>query len=309
MLIASKNILKKLEKENLKDYWLFYQFYFSPSQILNSQNEEIDEKETIPNSMKELLKNPYFLSFLTTCMNDPKFLSKLTKELIIILKDLSFDLIIFKQDYIADLEEEELIAICNNEAFINEYYRQKYTVIELFRIVKHYKKYKTFYDLKLQPKDLNESLLIKLSNSLNVFEFYYDIHLKPFAKKEGILDLIRFNNYDIPSTCYLETHDGHDQESFLTLVCEQEFLNIIEEILLTKDLSQTIMNNILEILEISINFKTLKTFSYENFMAHYSNLEKEKIKKFNLQKAIYLKKKIQKKNRPISLVQKKSDHE
>ena len=207
----------------------------------------------------------------------------------------------FKESYFPPLEDSYLRDWCNNKVPIGPIYGKRYNMLQLYGISCKYKELGWIYELGL-PKEQIDFLNIELirhlmdDNRLDI-DIYYEKYIKPEEDRKILLDRIRADNYEEVDNCFLYGRDGSDRKVFLHLVCDNDFLQIVEEDLLKQSLSQIIIRNIIDILQVGIDFKTLNKV-YVDFDYHYQQLGKEKVQSFDYKRAKRLISKLLEKENP-----------
>lgn len=286
-----KKYLEFLKKQDGKQYFLLNKFYFFPDKSLGGSEEETLEKYYNYGDIKKLVLNNNFYQFLQLCMEDINFNNKLNYNLLRKIRFLLCDTLEFKREYISDLEDDYLRKFCGNEVPIGPIYSKKYSKLELYFIITHYQKIGFIYDQcpSIDKKDDIDTKLIEnliWTNGWKI-DLYYEEYIKPIEERKSILKSIETDNYNDQLNCFLAIRNGHDKKSFHSLVCNNEFLNLIQNVLLEKELSNIVIDNIIEILEIGINFKTRNNI-YEDFSYLYQKLGEQKIKEFDYKRAMNL---------------------
>jgi len=214
---------------------------------------------------------------------------KLEFNLLRKIRFLLYDSKEFKREYFKPLEDSYLRDWCNNKVPIGSTYAKRYNALELWGISLRYQEYGWIYDLEL-PKKQIDSLNIELIEHLMAA-------IKPEEDRKSLLNRIKTDNYEEVDNCFLYGRDGRDRKVFLYLVCDNDFLQIVEEILLKQSLPKIVIRNIIDILQVGIDFKTLNKV-YDDFDFHYQQLGSEKVKCFDYKKAEKLISKLLEKEKP-----------
>lgn len=271
---------------NTNNYFIFFKFFLHPSDSLGGSAEETLDNYQEYGDIKKLIVNQDFFPFLKECLEDEDFKDKLDYILLQKIKCIVSDMYNFKKKYIDDLEDEYLRNWCKNKVPLGPIYCKKYNQLELWGISEHYKQYGWLYELGVTKEyldEIDEKLIKEIIDKITwEIIYYYEVYIEPIKKRKIILEIIRTDDYSKPESCFLESRKGQDKKSFTNLVCDNEFLEIAEKILLEQELINLIINNIISILEIGIDMKTLRVDKYENFDIRYNLLDKDKIKKFDL---------------------------
>ncbi len=242
--------LEKL-KANSEDTFLFRRLYHNPKSVLGT-NEFIDELIDYPN----LIMNSDLMNFLTLAIEDKDFISKLDLALHKKLCDILNESVKIKINYLLTEEiSPKVKKIFKSESFEE---RIKNFSIEKAATLSH--------DIKFQIKTM------------------YDIIEMRKLNKVETLDTIEHDNYD--KDPFLEksliTYAEINNKIFYSLVCENKFLEIIEKLFSQNKIKNYVLDNVIEILEFSIN---VKTYSIKNAKAYRDKLDEETLKTFSLEKA------------------------
>lgn len=294
-----EKFLQELEKEDQTQYFILYKFYKMPESSLGGSEESTIEEYQKFGSITQLVLNNTFFQFLKLCLEDSKFCQKLNYNLLRKLRFVLFDSKTFQENYVPQLEDPYLKKWCQNKVPIGPVYSKKYNVLQLMKLFEQYRQYGWIYDLGLdrqQIKDLDISLVEEvLYQTGSLLDIYYETYILPEENKKRILERIKNDNYNDPESCFLTSRKGTELEIFKLLVCDNDFLQIVEEELLARELPIPVKENVLEILELSIDFKTMNS-AYEDFYIHYQELG-DKVKDYDYKKAIQLFMKLQ--ERPL----------
>ena len=243
-----KNYLKKLEKNNKINYLFFWKFYLKPKAILN-------DKEN--NNSNILIENEEFFTFLNLCLKDKEFIAKLDEASMKKIRYILFD----RKEYLEN-------------SILDELYKTNFKENTLS------KSYFNNLVLTLNSKRNNLSIIDNLIKKITFLEEQYcEKNILPELEKKKIFKKITEDDYQNISNCYLFARHGKDRKSLQYIVCDNDFLDIIQEYLLNYDLPKVIINNIIEILETGINLKMRNTTHY-NLWNSYQLPEEEKIKNF-----------------------------
>lgn len=101
----------------------------------------------------------------------------------------------------------------NNEEFSHSYYQ--WLIVEIW----NFKKYQTYIPQQDQNKSFLNKKLWDLSNVHKIYEFWYE----NFIKRAKTVDVIRFNNRNMPNHFYEVEHSTDIQNSLLKFVELQDF--------------------------------------------------------------------------------------
>jgi hypothetical protein len=290
-----KEFLRKLEEEDTDNYFLFYKFYFFPSRVLGGSDDETIDKYYEYGDIKRLILNYKFYEFLEICMEDKTFKEKLDFNLLRKIRFILFDCKDFKNEYISDLEDDYLQKFCQGEVTSGPVYSKKYKSIELWLISEHYKKVGWIYKLNISDeKDKIDINLLKDLIRTNESEqnVYYATYIEPINIRKRLLDSLKKGNYN-----FFVDMELRDRRKFRSLICDNEFLSVAKEYLFPIELPPEVIDNIIYIIDIGIDFKKMNSDKYTNFNYYYELLGKERVKEFSYQEAIEVKNLFEKKKK------------
>ena len=267
------NFLKEIEKENPKDYFLFSKFYFYPEESLGTKDNQQYYEE---NDVKYLIMNSNFLKFLEFCIEEDRFKKKLNLDLLNKIRSFLFDTKDFVTYYAPELEDESLRQWCRNKNPVGDY-DQKYSILELWGIACHYDSVGWMYELNLGKTrneidlDLVDKLITANSKQITVFEEIEN----SLKEKRDIIKTILKDDYENDFYPFLATNNGHNQKVLRTIICDNDFLEVCDNILKNQKLPDLIVDNIIDILEVSVAFKTLDYSLCTDFNSQYEKISKE----------------------------------
>lgn len=284
-----KEYLDRIKTEKPQYYFLLYRFYLNPNKVLGGNDENTMEQYYKYGDIKSLILNNTFFEFLYLCFCETQFNDKLDYNLLRKIRFILFDSKELKDNYSEILEDKHLRDFCNNKVPLGKEYSEKYNLWQLGTILDCYKRFGWIFELNINTKHVVNKLDINLVNKLisvstNKLDIYYELYIKPIEDAKLILDCIKNDNYSNPDSCILYYKNGYNITIFNSLVCNNEFLKVARNNLFTQELHNNIIDNIITILEIGIDFKTLN-MNYENFWFLYTKLGKEKIKEFDYKDA------------------------
>ena len=293
-----REFLKNTSNSSDKVNFIFYKFYLKPSEVLGGSEEETLDKYYLYGNIKSLIINNDFLKFLQLCLRDEEFTNKLNNVLLKKIRYILFDSKEYIDSYINDLKSPQFKSFLDGEIPLPNKYRKKYNFLDIYALSDLYNRVGWIYNLNIDNKDIekyNMYLNSELIQTINFKEqLYYEKYIKPNEERKYILKRIAEDNYDDVDSCFLYLYDGHSRKVFPAIICDSEFISVVEEKLLYKDLPTIVLKNIIDILEVSINFKTMND-CYANFELLYDMLEKKKIASFNHTNALLLIDKLSKK--------------
>lgn len=305
MIAEVKEFLQEMEKNDSEQYFLFARFYFSPDQVLGGDEEETLKEYYKFGDIEKFILNNDFFRFLKVCSLDPEFNKRLHYNLLRKIRFILFDSRDFKKEYLEDLEDLYLREFCQGRVPLGPIYAKKYKKIELYGIIKRYEKCGWIYDVddhKEKLAEIDEKLLDELiyENGWNL-DICYDTEIRPIEDRKMILERIKMDDYSDPFNCFLAARGGHDKRAFKNLVCDNEFLEITSDVLMNKMLPEVVINNIVDILEVGINFK-MGNEIYDDFWILYGVLGEEKVANFDYRRAIELQELLDKKMKNSKVV-------
>ncbi len=293
-----KDYLKNTSKSNDKVNFIFYKFYLKPSEVLGGSEEETLDKYYLYGNINSLIINNEFLKFLQLCLRDEEFTSKLNDVLLRKIRYILFDGKEYIEKYIEDLKSPQFKSFLDGEIPLPNKYRKKYNILDIYALSDLYNRVGWIYNLNIDSKDmknynmyLNNELILTIGFKQ---QLYYEKYIKPNEERKSILKRIAEDNYDDVDSCFLYLYDGHSKNVFPAIICDNDFISIVEKKLLHRDLPNIIIKNIIDILQVSINFKTMND-CYADFELLYDMLEKKKIDGFNHNNALSLIDKLSKK--------------
>ncbi len=254
----TKEFLKAVAQDNQEQYFLLYRFYSNPNNFFKDEYQESIE-------VKRLILNPIFFNLLESF--DNIFLATLSFNTITIIKYILLD----SKEYIE--KYSKIVEVFKNKPI------DKNSLFELYELSK---KYSWIYNLNKSIKDID---INHLNNLIKIIDEYRKKYILSIEEHKKIINRIIRDDYTDDINCFLFTRSGIDKISYKHLVCENEFLDIIESDLLNKKLSKDIIDNIIKILEISLIYKLLNINTNVDFWDSF-NIEREiKIKNYNYKKA------------------------
>ncbi len=293
-----REFLKNTSTSNNKVNFILYKFYLKPSEVLGSSEENTLNKYYLYGNINSLIVNNEFLKFLQLCLRDEEFTSKLDNVLLKKIRYILFDSKEYIEKYIKDLTSPQFKSFLDGEIPLPNKYRKKYNFLDIYALSDLYNRIGWIYSLNITSKDikkynkyLNNELILTVDFKEQI---YYERYIKPTEERRNILNRISEDDYEDIDSCFLNLYDGHSRKIFPHIICDNEFISAVEKNLLHKDLPNIIIKNIIDILEVSINFKTMND-CYADFELLYSMLDKKKIESFNHSSALALIDKLSKK--------------
>lgn len=295
----TKEFMHQLELHDKNNYFLFQRFYRNPSKVLGGSDESTIDHYQDYGEIKQLIFNESFFNLMNCLFDyndwDNDFSKKLDINLLRKLKFLCYDTINFRknscENYIEDLHDEYLRKFCRNEVPIG-HYAKRYNIFELSCIIEHFNKYGWLYELGINHEKIDAVNVDDIRKLMTRIQFEIDVcyekYIQPLEEQKAILERIENENYEEDNCLFLMSRKGEDKKSINALVCCNEFLEIINNTLLQKNLPKIVIENIINILSISIKLKThvLDTeFDSESVFKYLCILGKERVENFNYKEA------------------------
>ena len=315
-----KEFFKKLEKNNDKDYLLFYRLYKNPFDVLGNETD-FDKAEEEYNNLPcyyQLMMNNNLIEFLKVACYDADF-AICEESHIQIWRKLRFflwDSREFKDFYLLMHNHEELfnmvkkladgggISISEIRAY-NERNKDSFTILgyhkTYFCLADLYNKYKRLYDNGITLEQVESYDYEQAKYQIEEIDWKREVIKEKQDKKIRnfyILKRIEREDCSINSTgddIYLFTYlliPGYNDptsvvpymipEVFEALVCENKFLDIIESKMQEYELDPAAIQNALQVISVGINIKT-GVISNSNTLK--GKLGEERVNKFDLKHA------------------------
>lgn len=203
---------------------------------------------------------------------------------------------ILNYSYIDDVESQDILDPYKNNNKFLEFLNIALNDSEFTNKLDYYI-LKTLYifmyeNEMLDNDDYNKSLSILLRNRIK-----FNLNMKTLTgsvknnNREEIIAKIKNDKYNEPINCVLYNFDISFIKIINSIVCDNEFLDIIDEKFLNQEVNIKIAKNVLDVLKLSINIYT-DYFSGNTINDFYTNIiTKQKIERYNIDRAInYLKK-------------------
>lgn len=238
-----------------------WHFYKHPSDVLNDSFQHNSAFFDMFFPLNEKVIKKSFLVFLNCCFDDKDFLKRITSES---LREISS----FIQESKNVINDAMLIDFWNHHYKNYQFRKQD---LDLFVSFINYKSDYLQYLDKLEKK------------ITTIYEDIYEEKIYPILRKEDIFDKILSDNYSYLLDCFLFSRNGNDMLSFEYLVCDNDFLDLVQNSLLHYSLPSVIIDHIIEIISTGIRFKTKKFVSYD-MDRDYTKIC-DKIEVFDLNKA------------------------
>ncbi len=312
-----KHYLDKIEKEVPENYLSFYRFYLKPEVALGGGDEATFQNYQDYGDIRLFALHPYFYPFLSACMKDHDFDARCSYAALTKLRFLLYDVNEWYHDYIPDLEDSYLRDFCEGKVPAGKY-ADKYNSLSLWAIFTHYQDYGWLYQLGKKKEELSyleeETLRQLLTDNSWRIDIKYQTTILPKEERKSILERIKKDPYQDIDNCFLYLYDSSHEKVLKSIVCDNEFLDILEEYLLPKKLPSAIVRHILNILSLGVQMKKMRSDLYENFDLLYATIGEEKIKNFDYRRAEKLISLFQTRIEPIkikkigSIITPKRDH-
>lgn len=247
----------KLKSENLCRYFLMNKFYYNYKDILYKKEDTYDVE-----IVKKYMFNNDFLELILIIFE--------TEDEI--LEDFDYDDLNLLKSIIEDAYEITRNEIENEHTYkdILKHFKYRVKYSELF---KNQKEEIENYDL-----DLSYDCIRLLEEEINI---RYDHNVKPFKSAEEVINKVK-NDNPLSDTYILNIYDYESTVILFSLVCNNYFLDIIEYILIEKNMKVKTINNIINILNTSIN---LYFNNIDSTFERYAIESLDNIKDFNVAKA------------------------
>lgn len=246
--------IKQLNQELSPNFFHFYSFYKDPINSLGGNDAHTLNDFQDYGLIKFFIGNGEFLKLLDLCLDDTDFLNLIKNNRVILNKlgmIVSYSNVLFNlRISINDLPRFYDVVNGADDSSL----REKYGDYDYARIVEFFKNHPWAFELNTDFTNCDPILSRKLNNFIN-----NQLALKDKADFETEIDKnVAFNriitdDYSKPESCYLFNKNGSDMESFRFLVCNKDFLDVLEKHLIGKVLSEEIFNNIICILRLSID--------------------------------------------------------
>lgn len=246
--------IKQLNQELSPNFFHFYSFYKDPINSLGGDDAHTLNDFQDYGLIKFFIGNGEFLKLLDLCLDDTDFLNLIKNNRVILNKlgmIVSYSNVLFNlRISINDLPRFYDVVNGADDSSL----REKYGDYDYARIVEFFKNHPWTFELNTDFTNCDPILSRKLNNFIN-----NQLALKDKADFETEIDKnVAFNriitdDYSKPESCYLFNKNGSDMESFRFLVCNKDFLDVLEKHLIGKVLSEEIFNNIICILRLSID--------------------------------------------------------
>ena len=299
--------IKQLNQELSPNFFHFYSFYKDPINSLGGDDAHALNDFQDYGLIKFFIGNGEFLKLLDLCLDDTDFLN-LIKNNRVILKKLGM-IVSYSNDLfnlrISINDLPRFYDVVNGED--DSSLREKYGDYDYARIVEFFKKHPWIFELNTDFTNCDPILLRKLNNFIN-----NQLALKDKADFETEIDKnVAFNriitdDYSKPESCYLFNKNGSDMESFRLLVCNKDFLDVLEKHLIGKVLSEEIFNNIICILRLSIDIVSyydiyaLDVPWYQEMIDN--NIGKDRVSEFDIYKCLCVIDRLQKNSKKPKII-------
>lgn len=289
MQLIIKEYLKELSRNSDNRLFLFYDFYRNPNSALGGSDNKTMEDYYNYGNIKYLVKCEGFFDFLNLCTYDESFMNKLENEgnnnnLLGKIRKLIFDIEEYRNHYFKDLEDEKFRSFFKNIAPIGEY-NKKYNVWQLCGLMDYYKRCGWLYEIGMnheQTLNIRESIISSLKSNNNfMLDVYNEKYVEPLIREDFMIEEIKNGNYQEIDSIFLLNSDGYlfDKIAFKALVCSNKFLDLCDDELLDRDLPFYVINRIMDLVEMSIEFHDLD-FS-EGYEYLYILLGEKKVGQYN----------------------------
>ncbi len=257
-----KCFFEELKNEKANDYFLLKKLYLNPKSFFYKTEKDFKNGDyydvIVCNSF---ILNNNFLEFLKLALYDLDYINKLDYYMLVGISHLLDDSIFLTTD--------------KCKFFI------KIISINLFS--KSQKIDDNFIDTIKNYNVITASNL--MHNVSGYIKTKKDKEVTPIECRKQILDLIKNDDYSDPEDCILFLYEYNHINIINSVVCDNEFLNFLEDKLIDIDLNYEIINNIIKILNLSIDLNINK----EDYIYEPYNIVDivgiDRINKYNIDKA------------------------
>lgn len=291
----SMKVKKFFDKLDDKNSLLFKKLYYKPESVLGNEQDMDKAEEEYYNLFYyyDLMMNNNLLDFIITTYYDNDFRDR-TKDNIQIWRKLNFfvyDSLEFKKYHFIK-DDQELIDVLESRIPIKEYlnkHKPKYALMTLYEYYTNNKRlfehnYDSSYIEQYDEKKAKEA-------RSNLYSVLTVMREKLYKKdhKEVVLRWIQEDNYETESdseNAYLYTHfinnPALDSSVLDNLVCENRFLDIIEEQLENKKLKDIALDNAISIIRMGIDVKSYQAVEWDLYQ---NRIGLEVVKSFDINHA------------------------
>lgn len=177
--------------------------------------------------------------------------------------------------------------ICNNNLL--EFLEVSFDDFDFRKSLSYYE-LKTIYTIIYMSEiKCKESYNYELSSNIKEMLKYYIkfkrlLEIEPIEDRKKFIKRIVEDDYNNPGSCVLYSYDIDHYKIVNSVVCDNEFLKIIQEKFLNVDIHSSILKKIIEILELSINIYNDYNLGIKN-NKYFEYIKEDKIKIYNIELA------------------------
>lgn len=306
MKVELKKFFEKIK--NSKDSFLFLKLYYNPSSVLGDK-QDMDEAEEEYNNLQnycDLMLNNNLTEFINLLLNDDEFEERADLQIWRKLNFFLYDSADFK-NYHQFQYDEDLIKLFTDKMTIIEYLDKKEfphingSVIGLISRYDIYKKYTRLFEYnyskeQVESFDENEASNVRSWVNLRI-DVIKEKTIDKQRKKEIALKWIQEDDYSCSNydNVYLYRYvlksnfcepdslfPGLCFTSLDNLVCENRFLDIMQQLLEQGIIKGIPLDNAIEIINMGIQIKSFKEPNADFFI---KRLGKDLVKEFDIKKA------------------------
>lgn len=292
MSIQVKDFFSKLDD---KELFMFKKLYYQPEKVLGEKKEDREAEQDYKNSFYycDLMMNNNLSDFVIAVFYDDDFRDRVEDNYQIWQKFSYFlyDSKDFKK-YYGFTDDEELLLVITEKMPYKKYldsHKPKYPLMAYYDA---YKKYRRLFDHSYPKEQIESYDEYKANEACSYLQLIGQVIREKEAKKlkkEYSLERIKEEDYTLDNCDgdkYLYKHNlddiGFDSSALDALVCENRFLEIIDEKIKNNQLEGKVIDNIINIIYTGIDIKTYNT-SYNNF--YIGRIGEKTVKSFNIEYA------------------------
>jgi len=257
--------LATLLKNEKKNKFLFYQLYYHPEVLLKFLPFQTEDYYKVP-GYYELFLNNGFLIFLNLALKDETFFSRLNENILLVLSNLINDQIYFRYDFL-DFPSTDSNFGCGSFVKSN---------------VSGYRKWdnQEKEDLVMKVEAYYQYLAEDILNYLAYLSTLFSLIAKRQSNKMAAFEKISQNRFFDKKTFHLG--EDVDVEIMCSLVCDNDFVDLIGKMLKTDLLDICTIKEAKDIISYGIKIKKL----IESIPMYQRKLiGEDKIKVFDISKA------------------------
>lgn len=257
---------KNLEKKDKYLSFLIYRVLYDPKLIFDQKLRK-EDKRLYREGIKPYILNNYFLYFLDIVLTSHEFNKKLDYNTTCLILEM--------------LQKSEEFYKTTNKKLSNIFTLKKEKPKNFSFLYKNLTNFYNYddYDLSVSKK--------VIENLKNIKEFKYVIEILPKEREKGVINRILNDNYGVEESCFLNNHSYDDAIITSTIVCNNKFLFLVDELLNYK-LGIDTLKSMLNILNFSVNIKLNRINDEELSRSYIRTIGREKYESFDPNYAIEL---------------------